>query len=356
MENRKIIKLVLFNLLVILTMTFIFLLFFPKKSYIESKINDDSNNSIMENNIKNMKLAALNYFEKNNVKKVSLKELLDKELINELKDNKGISCSNESYAEKENEKIKINLTCDNVNKEEEIDLSENQNNKLICIYEYQKEKNKEYTDWSEWSDWSKEKIEKTNLTNVETKEELEQEGTKIEIIDETITKPANKNIKAVCPKGYAEVNSQCKTKTRLNTISASVLYTCPNGYKKNGVKCYSNTSSINAEKKYYCPSGDKYIEFELSNEQCQVYKISYANKEKDEIYYTCDEGYKLSGDTCYKTVQREEEVDNYKKITYYRYQTRTEKPSKYDIKWSIKNDKELLEQEYNMVREITCDF
>ena len=152
MENRKIIKLVLFNLLVILTMTFIFLLFFPKKSYIESKINDDSNNSIMENNIKNMKLAALNYFEKNNVKKVSLKELLDKELINELKDNKGISCSNESYAEKENEKIKINLTCDNVNKEEEIDLSENQNNKLICIYEYQKEKNKEYTDWSEWSD------------------------------------------------------------------------------------------------------------------------------------------------------------------------------------------------------------
>ena len=355
MEN-KIIKTILFNILVVLTLIFIFLLLFPKKSYVESKINEETkeqtdtvqNNMVYDetfkNNFTSMKIASINYFEKNESKKVTLKELKDNEYLLELKDSEGVSCSNDSYAEKNEETMTVNLVCNNTNKEAQINLKtyeEDVNDKLICIYEYQKVQEPTYTEWGEWSEWQKDKVEQDDLTKVETKKEKTDEP-------QRESKPAKENKIINCPDGYKEDNSQCKLKTEINKINASVAYNCPSGYKKTGTNCYKDTEKIEATKEYYCPNGDKFIEYDLSGTECIASRVSYLQV-KEEKYYTCESGYELSGSMCFRT-------SDSKEITYYRYKKRNITDEKIDIKWSIKNDKELLNQEYNMVREITCDF
>ena len=362
MKKKKIMKNILFNALVILTMIFIFLLLFPKKSYIESKLSKKEFVKYDEtfiNNLTNMKIASINFFEKNEKNKVTLKELIEKDLLPELKSTNGEICNIESYSEKQEEIITTNLICGDTQKQEQINLKatkENKKDKSICIYEYQKEIEPTYTEWGEWSDWQKEQIEKDDLTNVETKQERIMTEPKKEIKEQTISIPAIENTKIICPNGYIKENSQCKHKTELNTISASVSYNCPAEYKKIGTECYLNNESIAATKNYYCPSGDKYIEFELSGSECIAYKNVYTEKFREEKYFTCENGYELSGNTCYKIIEYEEEVENYEEITYYRFQKRKKTDKKIDTKWSVINDKELLNQEYNMVREITCEF
>lgn len=348
MKDNRIIKLILFNSLVILTIIFIFLLIFPKKSYVESKLHQEvSYDETFNNNFNSMKIAAINYFEKNESSKVTLKELKEKDLTTELKDSDGENCDDESYAEKTDSTITINLICKNVTKTTELDSKTYEEKGKNCMYEYEKNSEKKYTDWSDWSEWQETKVEKDELTNVETKTEEIVNGTN----EETISIKANENKKIVCPSGYIEENSECRYRTKLNTIKASVSYTCPEGYKKNGTKCSSDTSIIEATKKYYCPTGDKYIEYELSDSECNAYRVSYAEKKQEEIYYTCEEGYRLSGDKCFMTIENED----YKEVTYYRYQKRTIIDEKNDKKISTINDQDLLNQGYNIVREVSCE-
>jgi len=358
MKKENITKKILFNILLILTIILIFFIFFPKKSYIEKKLEQEDNpvtEEYFNNNINSLKIASINYFKNSDTDKITLKELIEKNLLVELIDSNGNTCSNDSYAKKENDKIIINLKCSDKEAVEEIKL-ENKSDKLLCLYEYRKEEGKKYTDWSEWSDWSTTKKEKNDLTNVETKTEQISDGTEIITNTKEIDAEPTKNVRLDCPEGYIEENSVCKKKIETNSINASISYSCPPGYSRNGLYCYSNENKIEAEKKYYCPNNQENTEFELSGNTCKVYNIKYYYTNMVEYYYTCPSEYKLKDNRCYKTETYEDEVIKYKEETYYRYQTRKEINAKYDIIWSSKDNKELLDNSYNMIREISCDF
>lgn len=354
MEDNKIIRIVLFNALVILTIVFIYLLLFPKQSYISKKLTADSNlleQETFEENINNLKIAAETYFENNDKNKVTLKELIEKNLSAPLLDKLGNSCNTESYAEKQEEKMIIHLDCN-----EKSDTIEISKEKLLCIYQYKKELPETYTDWNEWSKWQQEKVEKTELVNVETKIEKESNGTKIITDTKEISENATEYKKNICPNGYEVEGSKCVKKTKLNEIKAYIDYTCPQGYSKNGLNCHKDGTSIPATKKYFCPDNQLYIKYELQGDKCSSYRTIYSDFTGTETHYKCKDGYKLKDNKCYKTIEYEHEVEDYKETTYYRYQTRKKQPSKYDIKWGKQNDKNLINDKYNIVGKVTCEI
>lgn len=361
MKNSSLIRTILFNTLLVLTLLVIYLLFFPKKSYVKEKL-ENSNPEVDEtfnSNVNNMKIASLNFFENNESNKVTLQELIDKNLLVELKDSKGISCDNNSYVEKEDNKLLINLKCSDKEDKKEILLDNSENNneeRLLCIYEYKKETSEGYTEWSDWSEWTKDKIEKNEYTNVEEKIEKEEDGK--ETIEKTreYSIEATYNTKQGCPDGATVSNGMCKKREETNSISASVKYSCPQGYNRNGDTCYGNVNSLPAIKQYYCPSNQGTVEFELSGDRCRTFNIRYTSPNETQAYYTCPNGYYLSGNRCYASETYNEEVPKYKDVTYYRYQKREKTNKKIDIIWSSKDNQELLDKEYIISRVITCEF
>ena len=330
-------KKVLFNALVFLTIIFIYMIFFPKKSYIQKKIDIELNPLIEETfnqNINSLKIAGETYFEKNNNSKITLKELKDKNLLAELKDSQGNICSDSSYVEKTSSKMTVKLEC----KEKTDEVVIYNHEKFLCIYQYEKKINASYTDWSAWSEWSTKEIKKI----VSKKKE--------------VTTKAQENTKYYCPEGYDVYNGKCKKKEKNSTINASLSLECPEGYSRTWTTCQKGNIQKEATKKYYCPSNNGNIEFELSGDKCNAYSVKYTEVLKQEKYYTCPNGYKIKDNICYKTEEYKEEQNKYKEVKYYRYQTRKKEKEKIDIKWSTDNDKELLNNKYNKVGTVTCEF
>ncbi len=357
MENTSIKNKILFNILVVLTILFIYFLFFPKNSYVKTKLDEELNPIIEESFSKNMnslKIASVNYLDKNESESVTLQELIDKNLLVDLIDSNGNTCDTNSYVKKTEDGMIINLKCSD--KEDTITIRKTEKEKLLCLYEYRKETETGYSDWSEWSDWSTEPKEKNDLTNVETKTEQEENGTTISNDVREIRIDAYKNNRIACPSGFEESNGKCKKRKESNSISASISYNCPNGYNRNGLNCYNNQNVIEATKNYYCPTNQSNIEFELVDSTCKTYYVTYVAPIGNETYYTCPAGYTLSGENCYTTEEYETEETDYKEVTYYRYQTRNKIDAKFDIIWSSKDDKELLNNSYNMIRKVTCEF
>ena len=363
MKNSSLIRTILFNTLLILTLLVIYLLFFPKKSYVKEKL--DNNNPEVEetfnSNINNMKIASMNYFENNESNKVTLQELIDKNLLNELKDSKGSVCDTNSYSQKKDNKLIINLKCSDKEETKEIVL-DNRNNtdneKLLCIYEYVKETDEGYTEWSNWSDWSKDKIEKDEYTNVEEKIEKEEDGKETTSNSREYSIEATYNRVTGCPAGYSETNGTCKKKEELNSINATPTYSCEDlpGYRLEGSKCVGYSNTINAKiKNYSCPANQGNTEYIRDNNICRVFVTRYENLQIQE-YYTCPGGYYLSGNRCYTSETYNEEITKYKDVTYYRYQKREKIDKKIETIWGIKDNQELLEQGYTMTKVITCDF
>ena len=351
MKNTSVIRTILFNVLVILTIIFIYIFFFPKKSYVNELLYKELKPDIDEtfnDNINNMKIASDIYFENNSETEVTLDKLIEENLIAELKDTTGNACNKESYVKKEEAQTKIYLDC-NEKKEEIIINKTNQDKKFICIYQYEKELGNSYTKWSDWSTWQEEKVESNDLTNVETKIEKTKIGTKKETKEKEITKEP---IKQECPNNYIKQGNTCISKEATNKISAAKDYTCPSGYTLRKNMCYKGNIQKEPTIKYACPTDGERTHFELDRDTCKVYTVKRNIKEK---FYTCEEGYKLSNGMCTKIETYEEEVDDYKEITMYKYQTR-EKTKKIDIKWSTKDDKKLLNEEYNMVGKLTCEI
>lgn len=360
--DTKLIRTILFNILVVTSLLFIYFMFFPKKSYVDNKLNNvvkKDTEEIFNQNMKNMEIAATRYFEENEKDEVTLEELINNNLLVDLKDGDGNSCdTTKTYAKKEENKTSIYLSC--TDKADKIVLNDEKTNvkepEKICIYQYEKKEPTGYTDWTEWSNWQTEEIKESELMEVETKIETEVQGTKTEEYTKEISIDANKNAKIVCPSGYQESNSKCIKKQYLNTITASISYTCPSGYKRNATTCYKSEKTKEATKKYYCPTNQENIEYVLDGSNCKVYSIYTKQALNNEIYYTCPNNYKLKGNKCYKTQYYEEEVEDYKEVTYYRYRTRNKLEEKNIIKWSKVNDNKLIEEEYNMTEEIFCGF
>ena len=349
-------KKVLFNALVFLTIVFIYMIFFPKKSYVQTKLDKELNPLIEETfsqNINSLKIAGETYFEKNGNKKITLKELKEKNLIVELKDSTGNTCSDSSYVEKTGDKITVKLECKE--KTDEITVYNNQE-KFLCIYQYEKRIDASYTNWSEWSAWSTNEVKKDELTNVETKIEKELDGTEIISKTKEVTQNAEENTKYYCPEGYDVYNGKCKKKEKNSTINASLSLECPEGYSRTQTICQKGNNKKEATKKYYCPSNRDNIEFELSGDKCNAFTVKYVEVLKQEKYYTCPNGYRIKDKSCYKSEEYKEEQNKYKEVKYYRYQTRKKENEKIDIKWSTDNDKELLKEKYNKVGKVTCEF
>ena len=352
MESTSLIRKILFNILVILTILFIYYMFFPKKSYVDDKLNKVTN-PIVENtindNMNNMEIASKKYLLESKDDTVTLQHLIDKKLLS--KDDYK-NCDMESYAKKENNKINIYLKCNGKDLTKEIKLEE-EPIKEICIYQYEK---KEATGYTEWSEWSKEEVKQSDLIEVETKVENEIDGVESKDGVREVSIKATANTRNSCPEGYKEENNKCVKKEYLNTITASISYTCPNGYGRNGFTCYKNGYTVKAQKGYYCPTNTGNLEYVINGSNCDVYNIINKSYLGTKTYFTCPEGYELRGEECFKNVYYEEEVENYKEVTYYRYRTRNKNNEKNIIKWSKVNDYNLINDEYNMTEEIFCGF
>ncbi len=324
-DSRKL-RTIIFNILVILTLVFIYIFFFPKKSYVKSKVENGLNDiaeSTFNQNIESMKISGNEYFASRENGTVTLQQLIDEGLSAELIDSKGESCNTASYIEKDDTKMKIHLECTDKTEDKIISLTDD---KFLCIYQYEKTIEGGYTEWSEWSEWQIEQVEKDDLTNVETQTRQEPDGKVKEQRSRQESTPATS--KPACPNGTIDVgNKKCKIRKEVGTIDLQ---------RK---KCPDNTT--------------KY-EYEQIGDKCKKYEIYYIDQSSTAP--TCPQGYSLSGNTCYKTVYYEEEVDKYKDVTYYRYQTRKRTNAKTDIKWSTKDNQELLNQSYIMVGKTSCEF
>ena len=159
-------KKILTTLLLILMIILIYTIIFPKKSYVETLLDKELTPQIEETfnkNINTMKIAANEYFKESESKTVTLQELIEKKVITELKDSNNETCDNKSYVEKTNAKTTIYLKCND--KEETINIeNKTKENKMLCLYEYKKEKE----ELSDWSEWTEKEIKEDNNTVVET--------------------------------------------------------------------------------------------------------------------------------------------------------------------------------------------
>lgn len=334
MQDSRKLRTIIFNILVILTILFVYIFFFPKKSYVKEKLE---NNPIVEEtfkeNINNMKIAGEAYFVNNDNGTITLQQLMDNNLIAELKDSNSESCNTSSYIEKTDNMMKIHLECNDKSGDRFVNLSDG---KFLCIYQYEKKSEAGYTEWSAWSEWSQEPVEANELRNVETEVRKESDG-KI-----TIQDTREESIKATyhselgCSQGtYDSSTGKCMIKTQTGEIQATKNnkgnYRCPN------------------------PSNPLSQEYVLEGTKCKIYTIYYVDQ-TNQSYYTCPNGYWLQGSTCYRTTSNDREEEKFKDVTYYRYQTREKTEEKNDIKWSVKDDQELLNQSYTMVGEISCEF
>lgn len=359
MKDSSKIRTIIFNILVVLTLLFIYMLFFPKKSYLNKRLNKELNSTVektFNQNVNAIKIAGEEHFKNSSNSKVTVEELINENLLAELKDSNGNTCNNASYIEKQEGKTIIYLECDDKKekvtlKDESFNIDLNDNNE--CLYKYQKDSS-EYSDWGEWSEWSKDPVESNNLVNVETKIEKEVSGTKEVSDTRTVKINANKNTNYTCPNGYTLDGTKCKKLVENNSISASVSYSCPNGYGRNGTECYKNGNKIAATKTYFCPTVSGNVVTKLEGSICRVYTVYDTKDATSNTYYTCNKGYTLKGNSCYKTEEYTKQIEDYIDVTYYRYQTRAITNEKFDIKWSEKDDQKLLEEGYTIVEEISC--
>lgn len=290
------------KILFLVIVIFIIIWLFPTKGYINKQIDKKigvSENQVFTNNINTMKDAALGYYIGKNLPqentKMTLEEMLDKNLLTEITDNSGKTCdTKKSYVEvtknKEEYKLKVNLACKN--KEEYVisyfgaydyctsdvcekkKLTENKteetnNTDSASECEYLKSGNGYWTNYGNWSNWTTKKVNSSNSRQVQTKVEQVQIGTQ---------------------KVQAGTTTKKQTPKKLTYSNGAVIYECSSEFDNAG--------------RYTSP---RY---------------------------------------CTKTVPKYENKPVYKQVTYYRYRNRKYVNNGTDYKWSNCNNEELLNGGY----------
>ena len=357
MEDTSFIRKVLFNVLVILTILFIYYMFFPKKSYVDDKLKkltSPNDTASFNKNMTNMEVASKKYFLDKDTDKVTLGELIDNKYL--VDDSSNASCSkDESYASLSGDSISIYLKCNGHDETREVTLERSSVGE-ICIYQYEKETETGFSDWSDWSDWQKEEVLESELIHVETK--VESLSTGVSSVDDyrEVSIDAYVNYSNSCPDGFTDNGCKCIMKEVLNSFDASVSYSCPSGYSRNGFNCYKDGDVVSASKEYYCPSNTGSLEFSLSGSSCSAYSVRSRDYVGSQTYYSCPDGYELRGSECYTTEYYEDEVENFEDVTYYRFQTRSKLDGKKDIKWGHVNNQDFINDGYDMTEEIFCGF
>lgn len=298
-ENQSTFKLkgVILKIMLILLVIFIIIWLFPTKDYVSNLINQKlgtSTEQVFNNNVNTMKNAALSYYtgsrlpQKNgDTAKLTLKEMLDENLLIEFTDSKGKKCNTkESYVEitknKEDYKMKVNLVCsdkeayivsyiglydycaDGVCEKKKLTETEDSKEPQPTANEckYAKTSGGYYTNYGNWSNWTSNKINKTNTRDVQTKTEKVQTGTTT-VKTGTTTSKSN-------PK-------------KITYSNGAVVYECSSQYDNAG----RYTSP-----KYCIKTTDKY-------EQKAVYKMQTYYRYRDRKYVSGTTDYKW--DSCDNT-------------------------------------------------------
>lgn len=99
-----------------------------------------------------------------------------------------------------------------------------------------------------------------------------------------------------CPSGYTKSGKTCY-KSKNIAATPTTVSACPSGYAKKNAKCVASDTRINATAttNYYCPSG-----YTLSGSTC--YKTSSGSiAATSNTTYTCPSGYTKSGTNCTKS-------------------------------------------------------
>lgn len=300
-NNRNFaLKDLIIKILFIVIIAFIIIWLFPTKGYVSKVIDKKigvSENQVFNDNLNTIKNATLGYYNGDRLpqtkEKMTLMQMLDKNLLTEIIDSEGKACDTEkSYVEitksKDDYKLKVNLNCQNkeayvisyfgsydycagdVCEKKKLTENETPNNEQTKTDEcqYSKTQGGYWSNYGRWSNWTTKKINSSNSRQVQTKVQKVQVGTK------TIQKNT----------------TQKQTPKKLTYSNGAVIYECANGFDNAG--------------RYTSP---KY---------------------------------------CIKTIVKTEKIPVYKNVTYYKYRDRKYINNNSDYKWSTCNDEELLKNGY----------
>ena len=233
---------------------------------------------VFQDNLNRMKEVGISYFTLERMpknigdkEKITLKDMYDKKLILEVKDEENNLCSDiNSYIEVEKYsdeyQMKVNLSCSNREDYiivimgcydycendicEKIDdvLSDGSQENTIIEYEYYKATDGRWTDWSAWSAWQKTYIEQTEYRKVETK--VVQEDYAYESVIEQIVYD---DVIISCPSGYALTSDGTKCKKISNETTNPV---CPtiSGYTLYNQDKFTCKYKSNTTASQICPS------------------------------------------------------------------------------------------------------
>jgi len=424
-ERRNSITLrdVILQLLIVVLFIFVMIWLFPTKGFLDKNYvtNENINEKVDEklesiygklfaDNIESMKIAAKDYFtnDKLPVKKgdkvtLTLKEMLDKKLLLELKDSNNNTCDVEkSYVEvtkMDNDyQMKVQLTCseqsdyvlvtlgchDLCNSCETDSKKEESTNPKPTVtkylYEYRLDKSATYSNWSNWSNWSTNKEVASNLKQIETKNEKVITGYKqvygiigYETEEYTDYQIVTESVQT----GVKTVSKVADTKTA-NKVTAEGTYSA---WKTVDTVTTTNKILYNSDTvKYNLKSTRKVLNCENScaYDTIRVYEKQTRTYTAGKTSYSCSaygNSYTLSGTSCVKyenvtepvyelvtknvPVTKTREVAKYgytngdpiyETVTKYRYRTRTvltKASTSYKYSES-KNDSSLLNLGYKL--------
>ena len=302
-------------------------------------VNCNSKERIFNNNLRDIKDAAVSYFTNERLPKnigekivLSLAKMQEEKLVLNVIDSNDKTCdTSKTYVEVTKEKneyvMKINLSCSDMEDYIIIHLGcydyckdticEKQDEKGVkeFEYEYKKVTSCIMSDWSEWGEWK---------TTREKTSDYKKEDTKVVTTTKTYTDIVDATKSATtynCDKygsDYKLEGTKCvkrtSTKEVIDATSSDYSYNCDkySGYKLNGTVCekvITKTETIDAIKNdetYYCDNG-----YKLNGKKCE--KVVTITETKDAlanpITYTCPSGYTKDGSKCYRMVTKTDTKD-----------------------------------------------
>lgn len=371
-ENNTLRDIIL-QLLFVVLFVFVLCWLFPTKSYLNQRLDAlESNNGIGEygnkidaltarlfqENIDTMKDAAKTYFttprlpqKTGDTVKLTLREMLDKNLLLTLYDKNNDTCStSDSYVEiaKADDEyvMKVNLKCG----DEEAYVLEHLGCYDYCkttlcakqdttstvvikpitvvkkyMYQYKLVTNGKWGEYGNWSNWGTNVITANDYTQVDVKTE--------QVFDHYeqvygIVGYKNYTTSTVnsCPSGYYDNGSYCiKTvSTSGTTVYANYINSCPSGYSDNGSYCVKTvsggTSYQYAAYTKSCPSG-----YSLTPQATQCYKTITTSNGTSKTYVGRQEFTSTRSNTStynYTFISSRKEVSctsSCKTVNYYTY-------------------------------------
>ncbi len=230
-----------------------------------------------------------------------------------------------------------------VPKPEDNKLEDKEEPKIEYLYEYKLTTKETYSNWSNWSDWGTDYIRATDLVDVQT-----------EVKSEKITKLIGHNV---------VTKKVPYTEQEKIVIDNKVTITCDKWdtvYEETGKVKYGTEwkykQTVVLSSKPQDTNAEKFIEIGQAIETSSYYRVYTRDifPIKQGGYQCVSYGvksepvYDYKTVTKYKTVEEKEPVygNIIKNTTYYRSRFREFIPAKVDLKWSLKNDLNLLKSGY----------